>query len=94
MPDRIRLTGLIANGVLAVAFAILAFGVSLDGEMGMALFFLAIAATAGFSWYVIRKSAKVLAAESWKVAQLQQRLADIEQGGRGATGRGIEGPPA
>lgn len=94
MPDRIRLTGLIANGFLAVAFAILAFGLVIEGRMGMALFFIAISATAGFSWHVIRKSAQVLAAESWKVAQLQQRLAEIEQDRPRLATRRTEGPSA
>lgn len=91
MPDHIRLIGLIANGVVAVGFALLAIGAWVERGAAMGLFFLAIAGTAGFSWHVIRKSARVLAAESWKVAQLQQRLREIEQGRRGE-GRSIEAP--
>lgn len=89
MPERIRLTGLIANGLLAVAFAIFALGLTIEGEVGMALFFLAIAATAGFNWYVIRKSAQVLAAESRRAELLRQRLAELEP-----PAPGLEGPPA
>ena len=78
MPDRIRLTALIANGFLCVAFGILALASIGTEPTLMVAFFAAISATAGFSWHVIRKAARVLSEESGRLAAMEQQLAALQ----------------
>lgn len=91
MPDRIRLTGLIADGAVAILFGFFALALFLDGRPAMALFLLAVSATAAFSWHVIRKAALVLANEHRKVVELKRRLAATEGG---SPPPGLKGPHA
>ena len=78
MPDRIRLTALIANGVLCIAFGVLALA-SLGTEPPLIVaLFAAISATAGFSWHIIRKAARVLSDESGRLAAMQRQLAALQ----------------
>lgn len=80
MPDRIRLLALGANGLLCIAFAILALAGIATESTAIVLFFAAIAALAGFNWYVIRKAARVLAEESQRLAALRDHCAALEAG--------------
>lgn len=83
MPNRIRLTALIANGVLCPVFGFVAlYGLS-DQEPGVAVFFSLAAATAGFNWHVIRKAARLLSEEEWlqaelRKAELRRRIAELD----------------
>lgn len=78
MPQRIRLTALIANGFLCLAFGIMALlGIATEPG-GIIVFFAVVAAIAGFNWYVIRKAARILAEESQRLAELQQHCAALE----------------
>lgn len=81
MPDRIRLAGLIANGAMCGVFGMFAVFVLAEGQPGMAAFFALIAATGAFNWYVIRKSARVLAELSSQRAELQRQLIELRAAG-------------
>ena len=78
MPDRIRLTALIANSILCAAFGVLALASLGTEPAGVIVFFAAISATAGFNWHVIRKAARVLSEESGRLAAIQQQLAALQ----------------
>jgi len=78
MPDRIRLVALIANGALCIAFAVMALASLGTEQPGMVVFLALVAATGGFSWYVIRKAARVLGEEQSRVAVLEQQLSGLQ----------------
>lgn len=84
MPDRIRLTALIGNGVICAAFAIMGLASLGKGEPGLWFFFAIVAATSAFNWYVIRKASRLLSEEEWlhaeiRKAELRKRLAELER---------------
>ena len=92
MPNRIRLTALFANGFLCVAFGVMALATLGTDQLGMVAFFLLIAASSGFSWYVIRKAARVLSEEAGRRADLEQHLAALQAAGPALSSPPLQGP--
>ncbi|MEO3472692.1 hypothetical protein AAFN86_12550 [Roseomonas sp. CAU 1739] len=80
MPDRVRLTALIANGILCAVFGALALAGLGTEPAAIVVLFAAISATAGFNWYVIRKAARVLSEEAGRLAALQRQLTALQAG--------------
>lgn len=92
MPDRIRLTALVANGFLCLAFGIMALASLGTEQPAMVAFFTLIAASSGFSWYVIRKAARVLSEEAWRRADLERQLAAVQASGPDSPSPTLQGP--
>lgn len=72
MPDRIRLTSLIANGFLIVAFVLLGLAGLAKGPPGLWLFCAIVIGIAAFNCYAIRKAARLLSEEEWLQAEIRK----------------------
>jgi multisubunit Na+/H+ antiporter MnhG subunit len=83
MPNRIRLTALLANGAIVLAFGFLTLFALGTGQLALALFFLLVVMAAAFNIHIVRRAAHLLAEEEWlkaevRKAELRQRLASIQ----------------
>ena len=72
MPVWIRTLGLVGNAIVAAFFLLGGLWSLAKGGLGVAIFFWLVAGVAGFSWYVIRKAARLLSEEEWLKAEIRK----------------------
>ncbi len=97
MPRHIKAIAYAGNGLLAIAFALFATFTLGRGQLGLFLFFAAVAALGLWNLYVIWKAAYLLSEEQWLEAELRKAelREQLRKMGRFIPGRrGQPQPPA
>jgi hypothetical protein len=84
MPRKLKLVARFANSGAVLVFLFVAIGILARGNVGGALFFLAVTALLAFNLYLIEKSATLLSEEEWlkgevRKALLRRKLARLEK---------------